>query len=126
MRTTSNPLRPCGLRRNAARALALTTTGALALVTVGLSPASAATVAWDPTAVGLDVLPQTSVDGEVTVTQVTGSAGTMKSFVEQAERQEMARWFGEKPRLQDGSVEEGIQEKPGKKSIPVRRWSTTS
>lgn len=81
MRTTSNPLRPCGLRRNAARALALTATGALALATVGLSPASAATVAWDPTAVGLDVLPQTSVDGEVTVTQVTGSAGTMKSFV---------------------------------------------
>lgn len=44
------------------------------------------------------------------------AASTMKTAVEQAERQEMSRWFGEKPRLQDGAVEEGLQEKPGKKS----------
>ncbi|HYH98691.1 vWA domain-containing protein [Hyalangium sp.] len=44
------------------------------------------------------------------------SSSRMKAWVEQAERQEMARWFGEKPRLRDAEVEEGLQEKGRKKS----------
>jgi len=44
------------------------------------------------------------------------SAGKLRTLVEQAERHEMSRWFGEKPRLRDGEVEEGLQEQPEKKS----------
>jgi uncharacterized protein YegL len=42
--------------------------------------------------------------------------GSMRTMVEQSERQELSRWFGERPRAQDGTVEEGLQEKKPKKS----------
>jgi hypothetical protein len=42
--------------------------------------------------------------------------GRTRSMVEQAERQELTRWFGEKPRLEDGEVDEGLQEQEQKKS----------
>ena len=79
MTSITNPLLRRGFTRATGRALALTATGALALGSVGLSTAAAAT-AWDPTAAGLPALPDPSVDGEITVTQVTGGVGTMKSF----------------------------------------------
>jgi Cell wall binding domain 2 (CWB2) len=81
MTSTTNPSRPRWRRRTAGGALALTLTGAAALGTVGLSPAAAATVAWDPTNAGLERLPDPSVIGEWTVTQVTGDTATMRSFV---------------------------------------------
>jgi hypothetical protein len=42
--------------------------------------------------------------------------GRMRTLVEQSERQELSRWFGEKPRRDEVEVDEGLQEKPAKKS----------
>lgn len=44
------------------------------------------------------------------------SNGKTRAMVEQAERQELTRWFGEKPPVQDGEVDEGLQEKASKKA----------
>ncbi|MDY7230780.1 vWA domain-containing protein [Hyalangium rubrum] len=44
------------------------------------------------------------------------ATGRMRSLMEKAEQQEMARWFGETPRTQGGEVDEGLQEEDGRKS----------
>ncbi|MFL5347981.1 MAG: vWA domain-containing protein [Hyalangium sp.] len=44
------------------------------------------------------------------------SNGRTRALVEQAERQELTRWFGEKPQVREGEVEEGLQEQAPKKS----------
>lgn len=44
------------------------------------------------------------------------SDGQMRSMVERAENDAMSRWFGESPRAQTGTAEEGLKEEDDKKS----------
>lgn len=70
------------------RTVAVACAGALALGSLALSPASAATATWDPKTAGLEFLPDPSVNAEITVAQVaagqqTGSGdefGALRSF----------------------------------------------